>query len=158
MVHLRRTLTSLCRCGALAPLFSPIRRMPVKLGLPFLSLCGNVETIQPFSFQTILRSIPFRIIFFAHPHHLTLTGSYSYKKQGRGWGPRHLAPTQALRTRGTRSDTRNSNLFIHLLHGTLDTHGIGYRCFSAPLRALCASALSFSALRFAALPDAGRPQ
>src|SRR5208282_3333941 len=33
-----------------------------------------------------LATIPFRITFFAHPHHLTLIESHSCKKQGRGWG------------------------------------------------------------------------
>ncbi len=39
-------------------------------------------------------TIPFRIISFAHPHHLTPIESYSCKKQGRGWYPE--PPTQPL--------------------------------------------------------------
>src|SRR5208282_3763619 len=41
----------------------------------------------PFS---VLATIPFRITFFAHPHHLTATESNSYKKQGRGIGTRAM--------------------------------------------------------------------
>jgi len=157
MVRPRRTLIRLCRCGASAPLLCPTRRMHAESGSSLLSFCENFQTFQPSNFQTILRSIPFRITFFAHPHHLTLTESYSYKEQGRGWGFRNPAPTQSLRTCATRSNARNSNIFIHLLRDSLDTHGVGYRSFSARLRALCASALSFSAIRFFALHDTGRP-
>jgi hypothetical protein len=110
----RHALTRLCRCGALAPLFSPIRRTPAKSGSSFLSFLGNLPTFQPFNFQTIPRSIPFRITSFADPHPLTLIESHLYKKQGRGWGPRHLAPTQALSTCPARSNTHNPNLFIRL--------------------------------------------
>jgi hypothetical protein len=45
-------------------------------------------------------TIPFRITFFAHPHHLTLIESYSYKNRGRGWG--HYLPA------------RSPNAFLHL--------------------------------------------
>jgi len=98
-----------------------------------------------------LATIPFRITSFADPHPLTLTESYSYKKQGRGWGPRHLAPTQGLSTCATCSNTCNPNLFIDLLHHSLDIRGWGIRpslrgsahfpplrypfpCFASPLR------------------------
>jgi hypothetical protein len=134
----RHFLSSLCRSGSLDPLFVPVRRPPPKPDSVLPSLLGNLPTFQPFNFQTIPRSIPFRIIFFAHPHHLTLTESYSYRKQGRGWGSQHLAPTQALRTCGARSNARNPNLFIHLLLDSLDTQGVGGCLF--PLRGSAHSA------------------
>jgi hypothetical protein len=154
----RYFISSLCRCGSLDPLFVSVRRLPSNPDSVLLSPLGNLPTFQPSNFQTILRSIPFRITFFAYPHHLTLTESYSYKKQGRGWGSQHLAPTQALSTCATRSNTRNPNFFSHLLHNSLDTQGVGVSLSSARLHVLCVSALSFSAPRFAALPKAGSPQ
>jgi hypothetical protein len=91
----RHFLSSLCRCGSLDPLFVPARCLPCKPDSALLSPLGNLQTFKPFTFQTILRSIPFRITFFAHPHPLNLIESYSYKKQGGGGGaPRHLAPTK----------------------------------------------------------------
>jgi len=91
-----------------------------------------------------LVTIPFRITSFADPHHLTPTESYSYKKQGRGWGVLH--PTQTLPLFSTASKHRthrnacNSNFFMGLLHSSLYTRGGGI-CLSlrgsphsAPLR------------------------
>jgi hypothetical protein len=159
MVRPRRTATRLCRCGASAPLFSPTRRMRAESGSSFLSTCENPQTFQHSNVSTFPRVIPFRITSFADPHDLTPIESYSYKKQGRGWGPRHLAPIQAQSTCATRSNTRNLNLFIHLLNDSLDTPGVGgLPLSSARLRALCVSALSFSLLRFSSLSKRRRPQ
>jgi|SRR5580704_13216183 hypothetical protein len=159
MVRLRRTATRLCRCGTSAPLFSPTRRMHAESGSSFFSSCENPQTFQHSNVPTLPRVIPFRITFFAHPHHLTLTESYSYKKQGRGWVLGQLPPAQVKSICATHSNTRNPNLFIHLLNDCLDTQGVGgLPLSSARLRALCVSALSSSAIRFAALPEAGRPQ
>src|SRR5271155_1333455 len=58
-----------------------------------LTSFGNLQTFQHSNLPTFLRSIPFIITFFAHPHHLTLTESYSYRKRGRGWvsgAPKHF--------------------------------------------------------------------
>src|SRR5208282_1896372 len=66
-------------------------------------------------------AIPFRITFFAHPYHLTPIESYSCKKQGRGWHPQHLHPTQCLPSfstpskRPTRRNTPKSNPSTDLL-------------------------------------------
>src|SRR5271155_5353947 len=79
-----------------------------------------------------LATIPFRITFFAHPHHLTLIESHSCKKQGRGWG-RMLTqvPTQTIRLLSTtsqhrpRSNGRNSNPLHPLLHDYWIPPGVG---------------------------------
>ena len=140
MVRPRRTATRLCRCGASAPLFSSTRRTHAQSGSSFLSSSGNPQTVQSSNFQTILRSIPFRITSFADPQPLTLIESHLYKKQGRGWGPQHLAPIQAPNTCATHSGVRNPNTFMCLLHGSLDTRGWGPvvsprgSAFSASLR------------------------
>jgi len=80
-----------------------------------------------------LTTIPFRIISFAHPHHLTLTESYSYKKQGRGWGiPSSLTlpPFSTTSKHSTHSNASNPNFFIYLPHDSLDTQGVGACPFS----------------------------
>jgi hypothetical protein len=156
MVRPRRTATRLCRCGASAPLFSSTRRTHAQSGSSFLFSSGNPQTVQSSNFQTILRSIPFRITSFADPHPLTLIESNLYKKQGWGWAPQHLARTQALSTCATRGNTRNPNTFMCLLHGSLDTRGWGACCSSARLRVRCVSALSFSFLRFSTSGEPGR--
>jgi hypothetical protein len=74
-------------------------------------------------------AIPFKIIFFAHPHHLTSIESHSCKKQGSGWRIRCFHPTQALPSISTASKhpTHSSAgifiIFSHLLHIPLDTRG-----------------------------------
>jgi hypothetical protein len=147
----RHFISSLCRCGSLDPLLAPVRRLPSKPDSALLSPLGNLPTSQPFSFQTIPRSIPFRIIFFADPHHLTPAESYSYKKQGRGWGPRRLAPTQALRICETRSNARNPNFFSPLLQDSLDAQGVGGCLF--PLRgSTCSAPLRYPFPRFGSPP------
>jgi hypothetical protein len=152
----RHTVTRLCRCGGLTPLFSPTRRRLAKSVSRLLSSYGNLQTFQHSNVPTFLRSIPFRITSFAHPHHLTLTESYSYKKEGRGWVPGHLAPSQAQSTCATHGNTRNPNLFIHLLRDSLGVQGVGGLSFvSARLRVLCVSALSFSGIHLDASPEAG---
>jgi hypothetical protein len=159
MVHTGIPSSGLCSGGASAPLFSPTRRMHAESGSSLLSFSRNLQTFQPSNFQTILRSIPFRITSFAGPHPLTLIESHLYEKQGRGWGLRHLAPTRAQGTCATRSNTRNLNLFIHLLNDPLDTPGVGGSPLSfARLRGFCVSALSFSAPQFSLLLDTGGPQ
>ncbi len=91
-----------------------------------------------------LATIPFRITSFADPHHLTLTESYSYKKQGRGWGVLHPAQTIPLfsteSTHPTHRNAHNSSFFMGLLYSSLDTRGGGIwlslrgTAYSAPLR------------------------
>jgi hypothetical protein len=72
-------------------------------------------------------SIPFRIKSFVHPLHLIPIESYSCKKQGRGWGIQRLHPTQTLplfstaSKHPTHSNARIPNLFMPLLHDSLDT-------------------------------------
>ena len=159
MVHTGFPSSGLCSGGSSDPLFSPSRRVHAESGSSFLSSSGNLQTFQPSNFQTILRTISFRITSFADPHPLTLTESHSYKKQGRGWGPQYPAPTQALNPCVTHDNARNPNLFIHLLNDSLDTQGAGsLPLSSARLRALCVSALSFSAPQFSLLLDTGIPQ
>jgi hypothetical protein len=83
-------------------------------------------------------AIPFRITSFAHPHHLTPIESHSCKKQGSGWGIKSPSPTQPLPLFPTaarlraRSATCNSNRFICLLHGSLDTPGVGSASNKSP--------------------------
>lgn len=138
-------------------------------------------------------TIPFRIISFAYPHHLTPIESYSCKKQGRGWYPE--PPTQPLplfstaSKHPTHSNARlprararhTSTLFMCLPNTSPRTRGgglivgqapdepclcrpiigrTGYlryadhrprsanQIFSARLRDLCVSALSFSRFSF----------
>jgi hypothetical protein len=87
-----------------------------------------------------LATIPFRITFFARPHPLTSIESYSYKKRGWGWGPEHFPLFPPADKRATRSNAGNPNLFMRLLHGSLDTPGGGIlfplcdSSHSAPLR------------------------
>jgi hypothetical protein len=105
---------------------SPNRGMPAESSSPFLSFFGNLPTFQHSNFQTILRSIPFRITSFADPHPLTLTESYSYKKQGRGWGIRRSPAFPLFSTTTkypTHSNARNSNFFMRLLDSSPDTQG-----------------------------------
>jgi hypothetical protein len=72
-------------------------------------------------------TIPFRITSFAHSHHLTPIESHSCKKQGRRWGMQLLHPTQTLpllstaSKHPTHSNARIPNLFMPLLHDSLDT-------------------------------------
>src|SRR5271157_426925 len=115
---------------------SPLGYKP--LPYPFFSIlfkaCPRLFPHGGASHQA-LATIPFRIIFFAHPHRLTPIESYSYKKQGRGWGRREFwlsnASTQTLPlffTAGnhpTRTNARNSIPVIRLLHGSRDTVGGG---------------------------------
>jgi hypothetical protein len=90
------SLPSLCSGGSSDPCCSPI----------------------PHSFGA---TIPFRIVFFAHPHHLTPIESHSCKKQGRGWRIRRFHATQALPLFSTPSkhpthrNARNSNRFMRIL-------------------------------------------
>src|SRR5271168_395889 len=122
-----------------------------------LTSFGNLQTFQHSNLPTFLRSIPFIIIFFAHPHHLTLTESYSYKKQGRGRGPRYPYSTQTLLLFSTASkpsthnNARNPNSFMHLLHSSLDTLGVGHPSFYERLSALSVASLSFCVSCFSAL-------
>jgi hypothetical protein len=83
------------------------------------------DTVPPAALATshsLLATIPFRIIFFAHPHHLTFSESYSYKKQGRGWVSRRTSPTQtvpffsAAAQCATRRKCRKPITFMRLLH------------------------------------------
>ena len=142
------------------PTRSGRRRSPrAARGVPLFCKPSNLPTFQPINPPTFLQPIPFRITSFADPHPLTLIESHLYRKQGRGWVPGHLAPTQALNPCVTHDNARKPNIFIHLLHNSLDTPGVGrLPLSSARLCALCVSALSSSAIRFATLPEAGRPQ
>jgi hypothetical protein len=89
-------------------------------------------------------TIPFRITSFADPCHVTPTESYSYKKQGRGWGVLHPAQTIPLFSTASKHPThrnaRNSRFFMDLLHSSLDIRGGGIwlslrgSAYSAPLR------------------------
>jgi hypothetical protein len=151
MVRLRRTATRLCRCGTSAPLFSPTRRMHAESGSSFFSSCENPQTFQHSNVPTLPRVIPFRITSFADPHDLTPTESYSYKKEGRGWVPGHFAPTQAQSTCATHSNTRNPNLFIHLLNDSLDTQGVG-ACLFPPRGSAHSASLRYPSPRFASPP------
>jgi hypothetical protein len=181
MVHTGFALSGLCSGGSSDPFFSPLCVLrfsalsspPPRLFLAITTVCLHAcpeprkkrsegSAFLGFSLATHhspLVTIPFRITFFAHPHPLTPIESYSYKKEGRGWVPGHLAPTQARSTCATHSNTRNPNIVIHLVHDSLDTQGVGQPLLpSVRFHVLCVSALSFSAIRFAALPEAGRPQ
>jgi hypothetical protein len=181
MVHTGFTSSGLCSGGSSDPFFSPLCGLcfsalsspPPRLFLAITTVClpacpePRRERSERSAFlgsslathHSPLATIPFRITFFADPHPLTPIESYSYKKQGRGWGPRQLTPTQALSTCVTHSNTRNLNLFMRLLYDSLDTQGVGdLPLSSARFRALCVSALSFSAIRFAALLKAGSPR
>ena len=89
-------------------------------------------------------TIPFRITSFADPCHVTPTESYSYKKQGRGWGVLHPAQTIPLFSTASKHPThrnaRNSSFFMGLLHSSRYTRGGGIclslrgSAYSAPLR------------------------
>jgi hypothetical protein len=91
-----------------------------------------------------LATIPFRITSFADPYHVTPTESYSYKKQGRGWGVLHPAQTIPLFSTASKHPThrnaRNSCFFLGLLYSSLDIRGGGIwlslrgSAHSAPLR------------------------
>jgi hypothetical protein len=90
-----------------------------------------------------LATIPFRITSFADPYHVTPTESYSYQKQGRGWGVLHPAQTPPLFSTASKHPThrnaRNSILFMDLLYSSLDIRGGGWlslrgSAYSAPLR------------------------
>jgi hypothetical protein len=136
--------------------------------------------------HSLLATFPFRIRFFAHPCPLNLIESYSYKKQGRGWSALDIPATQTLRTRATVfcssphqyhsmgltpplfsysstlfCHTENAKAFIFNRFRTLCAKRPGWGCLSfssARLRALCVSALSFSAPRFSSLSQRLRSQ
>jgi hypothetical protein len=78
-----------------------------------------------------LTTIPFRIKFFADPHPLTAIESHSYKKGGGRWDLQHLPHFSPAEKCSTHSNASNSNLFMRLLHGSLDTPGEGVCLFSA---------------------------
>jgi hypothetical protein len=60
---------------------------------------------------SLLASIPFRITFFAHPHRLTLSESYSCKKhRGMGIGSRITGHESPLKTHRLRSRYISRNL------------------------------------------------
>jgi hypothetical protein len=77
------------RCPATsAPAFSSseLCALCVSAFSPLSSFCSGGPS-DPCSSplpDSLYAAIPFRIIFFAHPHHLTPIESYSCKKQGRG--------------------------------------------------------------------------
>ena len=89
-------------------------------------------------------TIPFRITSFADPCHVTPTESYSYKKQGRGWGVLHPAQTNPLFSTASKHPTHrnahNSSFFMGLPHSSLCARGGGIwlslrgSAYSAPLR------------------------
>ena len=89
-------------------------------------------------------TIPFRITSFADPCHVTPTESYSYKKQGRGWGVLHPAQTIPLFSTASKHPTHrnahNSSFFMGLPHSSLFARGGGIwlslrgSAYSAPLR------------------------
>ena len=119
-------------------------------------------------------TIPFRIISFAHPHHLTPIESYSCKKQGRGWYPAsppdpflffpqrvNMPPATALTTplfscvystlpvtTGVGWDSQSWLSASRLLDLRLAAHVPRNtdHVFSACLCELCVSALSFPSL------------
>ncbi len=173
MIHKGFPSFGLCSGGSSDPFSSPLCVLSVSAlssTLPRLFLTNTTVGLpacpeprrEPSERSTFLRSslatIPFRITFFARPHPLTPIESYSYKKQGRGWEPQHFVPIQAQRTCATRGNTRNPNLFIHLLNNSLGPPGVGGspRSF-ARLHVLCVSALSSSPLRFSSLSKRRRP-
>jgi len=147
----RRILSLLCRCGSSDPLFAFGRRPRPESDSHFPSSFVNLKTLQHSDFQTFFRPISFRITTFADPHQLTTIESHLCKKHGRGWGqprtkftqPLPLFPT-AARLRA-RSATCNSNRFICLLHGSLDTPGVGSASNKSPQSPLPLVARSQSA-------------
>jgi hypothetical protein len=144
---LRSTSSSACSVNsALRETHGPTPTAPSTplARIPAAFQSAMIDPLSPSPFLAIrhspLATIPFRIISFADPHRLTLIESYLYKKHGRGWGPRHLAPLWDLSTHATRSNARNSNFFRGLLHSSLDIRGGGIwlslrgSAYSAPLR------------------------
>ena len=121
-------------------------------------------------------TIPFRITSFAHPHHLTPIESHSCKKQGRGRylapppNPFLFFPHRVNMQHAAMPGGGISTLFMRLLNTSRHTRGGGGttigrsasgfldlrytdhrprntdHVFSARLRQLCVSALSFSPL------------
>jgi hypothetical protein len=181
MVHTGFPSSGLCSDGSSDPFFSPLGILSFSVSsslapwffLAITTVClrarpeARSERSERSAFlspslathHSPLATIPFRITSFADPHDLTHIESHLYKKQGRGWVPGHLAPTQALNPCVTHDNARKPNIFMHLLNDSLDTQGAGsLPLSSARLRALCVFALSSSAIRFAALPEAGRFQ
>jgi hypothetical protein len=95
------SLSRFCIGKSSAPRFSQTRPLHLPSSGSFCGSFPNLQTFQHSNLPTFLPTIPFRIIFFAHRHHLSPIESYSYKKQGRGWGfrfatfkpkPFHLFP------------------------------------------------------------------
>ena len=70
-----------------------------------------------------------RIIFFADPHHLTPIESYSYQKQGEGWGIRitHTVPLFSTGSKqSSHSNASNCFSFMRLHHSAVDAWGVGW--------------------------------
>jgi len=90
---------------------------------PSPSLCSRIVFVCARHLPLVLpkmsrkATIPFRIISFADPHHLTSIESYSYKNRGRGWGPSlparflnpflHSATVNSHRIRSSAKRARN---------------------------------------------------
>jgi hypothetical protein len=106
-----------------------------------------------------LATIPFRIKFFADSHPLTAVESHSYKKRGRAVGspaPASFLPSGEVRDAQQRQQLQSFHVLTSRFSGYPGGGGLP---FSSPwLRALCVSALSFSAPRFSSLSQRRRPQ
>jgi hypothetical protein len=100
-----------------------VNSVPSALGSPF----SGPTTHSP-ARDSSPSPIPFRMIFLAHPYHLTPIESYSCKKQGRGYARLRHSPSFPLSTASSHappSNVRKSFLFMGLLHDPLDTWGWG---------------------------------
>jgi hypothetical protein len=117
--------------------FSLLFAISVSRKAPAKSLTGlSPSQFAPTPFNLRLATVnspsskSHRITFFAHPLHLTLIESHSYKKQGEGWVPRDVQkPAHSLPLFSTSSKHRahrnahNSFSFHALTYDSLDTRG-----------------------------------
>jgi hypothetical protein len=159
MVHTGYSSSGPCSGGSSDSSFSPhcalrfsaLSAPPPRLFLTIPPVC-HPERSEGSAFlatrHSSLATIHFRITFFAHAHHLTLTES-----------TQTLPLFSTASKHPTYSNARNPNPFMRLLHRSRDTRGWEDLSFSsARLRALSVSALSFSVLRFPAPAEHERPQ
>jgi hypothetical protein len=130
-----------------------------------ISLQAGLQTrpsLRSRAFPSPPATILFRITSFAYPHHLTPIESHLCKKQGRGWGPRHLHSTQCLPSfstpskHPTRRNARISTLFMRLLHSSLDTRGGSLLLTRHSMKSVCPERLS-EARDLSVLGTTGQP-
>jgi hypothetical protein len=114
------------------------RFRPCRKGSAFLRSSLATRSPRVSRGHSSLATIPFRIKSFADDLPLTPIESHLYKKQGRGWGLDHFPLSPSADKCATHSNARNPNLFMRLLHGSLDTPGVGVCLF--PLRSSAHSA------------------